>query len=52
MEVAYVHYMSTVIEPKQKTVNKNLEKILRGMGINVSIKVIPSTLDFEENVEL
>jgi hypothetical protein len=50
MEVAYVHFMASVIEPKQKVVNKNLEKILRGMGMNVSIRVIPSTLDFEKIV--
>ena len=42
--------MTSVIEPKQKVVNKNLEKILRGMGINVSIRVIPSTLDFQKIV--
>jgi capsid portal protein len=51
MTVAYVHYMSTVIEPKVKTVNKNLEKILSGMGMNVTIKIIPSTLDFETTIE-
>jgi capsid portal protein len=50
MEVAYVHFMSSVIEPKQKVVNKSLEKVLRNMGINVSVKVIPSTLDFEKIV--
>jgi len=50
MQVAYVHFMASVIEPKQKVVNKGLEKILRGMGMNVSIRVIPSTLDFEKIV--
>ena len=51
LEVAYTHFMSTVIEPIQEDLNKSFERVLRSFGLNVRVKVIPSTLDFNTNIE-
>ena len=51
IEVAYTHFSSTAIEPKQKKINKCLSKVLIFMGINEPISVIPSTLDFNKNIQ-
>lgn len=50
IEVAYTHFVSTTIEPKQKKINKGLGKVLYYMGIEEPISVIPSTIDFNRNI--
>ena len=50
LEVAYTHFVSTAIEPKQKSINKCLSKVLTFYGITAPIQVIPSTLDFNKNI--
>lgn len=51
IEVAYTHFSSTAIEPKQKKINKCLRKVLYFMGVEEPIVIIPSTLDFNKNIE-
>lgn len=52
IETAYTHFMSSVIQPIQKSVNKGLSRVTRAMGIEVPPTVIPSKLDFDENIEV
>jgi hypothetical protein len=51
IEVAYTHFASTAIEPKQKKINKGLDKIMLGMGVDTKVSIIPSTLDFNKNID-
>lgn len=51
IETAYTHFMSSVIQPIQKSINKSLGKITRLMGIEVAIEVQPAKLDFNENID-
>ena len=51
IEVAYTHFMSSVIQPIQKSLNKSLGKITRQMGIEEAIRVAPAKLDFTQNIE-
>lgn len=51
IQVAYTHFSSTAIEPKQKKINKGLEKVLTYMGIDEPVVVIPSKLDFNKNIQ-
>jgi len=51
IEVAYTHFSSTAIEPKQKNINKGLNKVLRNMGIEQPVNIIPSTLDFNKTID-
>ena len=51
IETAYTHFMSAVISPIQKSLNKSLGRVTRAMGIDEAIQVSPSKLDFEENIE-
>lgn len=46
LEVAYAHFMGVVIEPKQKEINKSLNKIVKSFGLNISLEIIPSKIDF------
>lgn len=50
IEVAYAHFISTVIEPKQKSINTSLSKVTRAMGIDTPVTIIPSKLDLITNV--
>jgi len=50
IETAYTHFMSTVIEPIQKSLSKSLGKITKQMGMDTPIVVIPSTIDFNKNI--
>lgn len=50
LEVAYTHFVSTAIEPKQKSINKCLTKVIRFFGIEQPINIIPSKLDFNKNI--
>ena len=50
IETAYTHFMSTVIEPIQKALNKSLSKVTKKMGMEESIAVIPATIDFNKNI--
>lgn len=50
IEVAYAHFISTVIEPLQKQLIKSLEKIMRGFGMNVKLEIVPSKLDVRGTV--
>jgi len=51
IEVAYTHFQSVVIQPKQKTINSSLEWILRSYGMNVDIEIIPTKLNFNESIQ-
>lgn len=51
IEVAYTHFSSTAIEPKQKKINKCLQKVLFFMGIEETLRIIPSTLDFNKTID-
>jgi len=42
--VAYAHFEGTVIEPKRKKILDNYGYVLRLMGYNVKIEVLPSTI--------
>lgn len=49
IEVAYVHFLSTVIQPIQKSINRSLSKVLSAMipeSNGEMIQVIPSKMDF------
>ncbi len=48
IEVAWVHFTGTVVEPIQKSINRSLEKVLNLMGIfdNTNIEISPSKLNF------
>ncbi len=50
IETAFTHFMSTVIEPIQKGINKSLGKITNAFGIDTTIAVIPSKIDFQQNI--
>lgn len=50
IETAYTHFMSTVIEPVQKGLSKSLGKITRAFGVDTPITVIPSKIDFNQNI--
>ena len=52
IETAYTHFMSSVIQPIQKSVNKGLSRMTKAMGIEVPPIVVPSKLDFQENIEV
>lgn len=49
--VSYGHFIGTVIEPKQKKILSSLGYILRLTGLNVTLKVIPSTIIPEQEVQ-
>lgn len=51
IEVAYTHFQSVVIQPKQKAINSSLEWILRSYGMNVDIEIIPTKLNFNESIQ-
>lgn len=48
IQVAYTHFLSTVIQPIQKSINRSLSKILNLMAPDSPsmIQVIPSKMDF------
>ena len=50
LEVAYTHFMSSVIQPIQKQLNSSLEKVLRSFGLNIKLKIKPSKLDFNTTI--
>ena len=50
IEVAYAHFLSTVIEPLQKQLVKSLDRIIRGFGMNVKLEIVPSKLDVRGTV--
>ena len=51
IETAYTHFMSSVIQPIQKSLNKSLGVITRQMGMEEAIRVAPAKLDFTQNIE-
>jgi hypothetical protein len=51
IEVAYTHFMSAVIRPIQKSLNKSMGVVARQMGIEEPISVVPSKLDFTKNIK-
>ena len=51
MEVAYTHFMSTVIMPIQKVLNKSFTMMTRGMGLELPVTIEPAKLDFDKNIE-
>lgn len=51
MEVAYTHFMSTVIMPIQKVLNKSFTMMTRGMDLALPVTIEPAKLDFDKNIE-
>lgn len=51
IQTAFTHFQSTVIEPIQKSLNKSLTRVTKGMGIETPVVVIPSTMDFNTNIQ-
>ena len=51
MEVAYTHFMSTVIMPIQKVLNKSFTVMTRGMDLALPVTIEPAKLDFDKNIE-
>ena len=49
--VAYAHFEGTVIEPKRKKILDNYGYVLRLMGYNVKIEVLPSTIVNINNIQ-
>lgn len=50
IEVAYAHFISTVIEPLQKQLVKSLDKVMKAFGMNVKLEIVPSKLDVRGTV--
>lgn len=50
IEVAYAHFISTVIEPLQKQLLSGLERAVRAFGMNVKLEIVPSKLDVRGTV--
>jgi len=50
IEVAYGHFMGTVIEPIQEVLTKKFEYILRGFGMNVKIEIEPNSVIYRKEV--
>ena len=48
IQVAYTHFLSTVIQPIQKSINRSMDVVMRAFGIETPIVVIPSKLDFNQ----
>ena len=51
LEVAYTHFLSTVIAPIQKVLNKSFGKMTRGMGFDLPVVIEPAKLDFDKTIE-
>jgi hypothetical protein len=49
--VAYAHFEGTVIEPKRKKILDNYGYVLRLMGYNVKVEVLPSTIVNINNIQ-
>jgi len=52
IQVAYTHFLSTVIQPIQKSINRSLSLIMRAFGVDTPVVVIPSKLDFNQNIDI
>ena len=50
IEVAYGHFMGTVIEPIQEVMTKKFEYILRGFGMNVNLEIKPNQIIYKKEV--
>ena len=48
IQVAYTHFLSTVIQPIQKSINRSMDVVMRAFGVDTPIVVIPSKLDFNQ----
>ena len=50
IEVAYGHFMGTVIDPIQEVLTKNFEYVLRGFGMNVKLEIEPNSIIYKKEV--
>ena len=50
IEVAYAHFMGTVIEPIQEVLTKKFEYILRGFGMNVKLEIKPNQIIYKKEI--
>jgi len=48
IEVAYAHFMGTVIEPIQEVLTTKFEIILRGFGMNVKLEIEPNSVIYKK----
>ena len=51
LEVAYTHFLSTVIAPIQKVLNKAFQKMTNGLGLSLPVVIEPAKLDFDKTIE-
>jgi hypothetical protein len=50
IEVAYAHFMGTVIDPIQEVLTKKFEYILRGFGMNVKLEIKPNQIIYKKEI--
>jgi capsid portal protein len=51
IEVAFTHFMGTVIEPIQQTILKTFNPIVKQFGLNVTLEIESNKLDFDQTIE-
>lgn len=51
IEVAYQHFIGTVVEPKRKKIMSNLKYLLKFMGININLVVNPNKIIIRKTIE-
>lgn len=52
IEVAYAHFMGTVIEPIQEVLTRKFEYILRGFGMNVNVEIKPNRVIYSKEITI
>lgn len=50
IKVAYTHFLSSVIQPIQRSMSKSFEKVLRSYGMNVQVQIVPNKMDFGQSI--
>jgi hypothetical protein len=51
IEVAYEHFIGTVVAPKRKKLLSNLKYLLKFMGYNMNLEVIPNVIVVKKTIE-
>lgn len=50
IETAYTHFLSSVIQPIQRSLEKSFTRVLRPYGYNIKLEIIPNKLDFNKSI--
>lgn len=50
IEVAYTHFLSSVIQPIQRSLIKSFKRVLRPYGYNIDLDIIPNKMDFNKSI--